>query len=78
MVDVDAVDEFADLRRQVEQLRAENARLCRLLELRGQDTKPSPEQLAAPLAAPGLVTMASPARDKLALFTDRFRARADG
>ncbi|MFV2103957.1 TOTE conflict system archaeo-eukaryotic primase domain-containing protein [Micromonospora sp. LOL_024] len=26
---------------------------------------------------PGLVTMASPTRDKLALFADRFRARAD-
>lgn len=71
------MDEFADLRREVERLRAENARLSRLLELRGQDTAPSPEQLSAPVAAPGLVTMASPVADKLALFADRFRARAD-
>jgi hypothetical protein len=54
------------LRREVERLRAENARLSRLLELRGQDTAPSPEQLSAPAAAPGLVTMASPVADKLA------------
>lgn len=69
--------EFVDLRREVERLRAENARLARLLELRGQDTAAAPEQLSAPVEPPGLVTMASPARDKLALFADRFRARAD-
>jgi hypothetical protein len=77
MVGVGAVEEFADLRREVERLRAENARLSRLLGLRGQDTAPAPEQLAAPVAAPGLVTMASSARDKLALFTNLFQARAD-
>ncbi|MEU8372182.1 hypothetical protein AB0C22_03565 [Micromonospora sp. NPDC048894] len=33
-----SVAEFVDLRREVERLRAENARLVRLLELRGQDT----------------------------------------
>jgi superfamily II DNA or RNA helicase len=71
------VDEFADLRREVDRLRAENARLSRLLELRGQDTAVAPEQLSAPVAVPGLVTMASPVADKLALFADRFRARAD-
>jgi len=71
------VDEFVDLRSEVERLRAENARLSRLLELRGQDTAPAPEQLSAPVAAPGLVTMASPVADKLALFADRFRARVD-
>jgi superfamily II DNA or RNA helicase len=70
-------DEFVDLRREVERLQAENARLSRLLELRGQDTAPAPEQLSAPVAAPGLVTMASPVADKLALFADRFRARVD-
>ena len=69
--------EFADLRREVHRLRAENARLSRLLELRGQDTAPSPEQLSAAVAAPGMVTMASPVADKLALFADRFRARSD-
>src|SRR4051812_36656390 len=74
---VGSVDEFAGLRREVERLRAENGRLSRLLELRGQDTTPAPEQLSAPVVAPGLVTMASPAADKLALFADRFRARVD-
>jgi hypothetical protein len=63
------------LRRDLERLRAENARLSRLLELRGQDTTPSPEQLST--TAPGLVTMASPVADKLALFADRFAARTD-
>lgn len=72
-----SVAEFVDLRREVERLRAENARLARLLELHGQDTTAAPEQLSAPVEPPGLVTMASPTRDKLALFADRFRARAD-
>ena len=49
--------------------------LARLLQLRGQDTAPSAEQLAVP--APGLITMASPEQDKLALYADRFRARTD-
>lgn len=71
------MEEFADLRREVERLRAENARLSRLLELRGQDTAPTPQQLAAPVVAPGPVTMASPVRDKLALFTNLFQARTD-
>ena len=79
MVSVDAVtaNEFAGLRRELERLRAENARLSRLLDLRGQDTAPAPEQLSAAVAAPGLVTMASPVADKLALYDDRFRARTD-
>jgi hypothetical protein len=67
--------EAAGLRRDLERFRAENARLSRLLELRGQDTAPSPEQLST--TAPGLVTMASPVADKLALFADRFAARTD-
>ncbi|WP_245714620.1 TOTE conflict system archaeo-eukaryotic primase domain-containing protein [Micromonospora inyonensis] len=72
-----SVAEFVDLRREVERLRAENTRLARLLKLRGQDTTAAPEQLSAPVEPPGLVTMASPTRDNLALFADRFRARAD-
>ncbi|WP_232323922.1 DEAD/DEAH box helicase [Catenuloplanes japonicus] len=71
------MDEFADLRREVERLRAENARLSRLLEIRGKDTVPAPEQLTTPAAVPGLVTMGSPVADKLTLFAALFRARAD-
>jgi hypothetical protein len=61
------------LQRELDRLRAENARLTRLLDLRGQDTAPAHDQLAVP--APALVTMASPTQDKLALYADRFRAR---
>jgi hypothetical protein len=39
--------ELARLRRELERLRVENARLVRLLDLRGQDTAPVPEQLSA-------------------------------
>jgi len=42
MVRVGSVDEFVGLRREVERLWAENARLSRLLELRDQDTAPAP------------------------------------
>ena len=55
--------------------RAEIARLARLLDLRGRDTAPAPEQLAVP--APALVMNSSPTPEKLALYADRFRARAD-
>ena len=66
--------EHAQLRRELDRLRAENARLSRLLNLRGQDTTPASEQLAAP---PAMVTMASSVEDKLALYADLFRARTD-
>jgi hypothetical protein len=75
--DLVAESEVARLRHELEWLRAENGRLSRLLELRGQSTAPAPEQLSAAVSAPGLVTMASPLADKLALFADRFRARSD-
>ncbi len=68
--------ELEQLRRELDRLRAENSRLARLLHIRGQDTTPSPEQLAAP-RHPGIVTMASPADDKLMLYADLFRARTD-
>jgi hypothetical protein len=79
MDSVEAMTEngFARLLRELEQLRAENVRLSRLLDLRGQDTAPAPEQLSAAIASPGLVTMSSPVEDKLALYADRFGARAD-
>jgi superfamily II DNA or RNA helicase len=76
-VDVVTEGEIARLRRELERLRAENMRLSRLLDLRGQGTAPAPEQLSAAVAAPGLVAMSSPVEDKLALFADRFRARTD-
>ncbi|MFF5233867.1 DEAD/DEAH box helicase family protein [Dactylosporangium sp. NPDC000521] len=75
--DVTVESELARLRRELERLRAENVRLSRLLDLQGQDTAPPPEQLSAAVAPPGLVQMASPVADKLALYVDRFRARAD-
>lgn len=76
-VDAIAADETARLRRELERLRVENVRLSRLLELRGQDTAPAPEQPSAAVTAPGSVTMSSPVEHKLALYADRFRARAD-
>ncbi|MEU0559381.1 DEAD/DEAH box helicase family protein [Dactylosporangium sp. NPDC006015] len=75
--DVTVESELVRLRRELERLRAENVRLSRLLDLRGQDTAPAPEQLSVAVAPPGLVHMASPVADKLALYADRFRARAD-
>ncbi len=77
VVGVSVDGEIVGLRRELVRLRAENARLSRLLDLRGLDTAPAPEQLAAPVTPPGLVTMASPVQDKLALYADRFRARTD-
>lgn len=77
VVDVAVDGELERLRRELERLRAENVRLSRLLDLRGQDTAPAPEQLSASVAPPGLVGMSSPVADKLALYIDRFRARAD-
>jgi superfamily II DNA or RNA helicase len=76
-VDAIAADDAARLRRELERLRVENVRLSRLLELRGQDTAPAPEQLSAAVTAPGSVTMSSPVEHKLALYADRFRARPD-
>ena len=64
-------DELIRVRRELERVRAENVRLSRLLDLRGRDTAPAPEQLAA--ARP--VTMSSTVEEKLALYGDLFRAR---
>jgi superfamily II DNA or RNA helicase len=71
------VEEVARLRRELERLREENQRLSRLLELRGSEATPTPEQPAVAPPSGGIVTMASPVSDKLVLFTDLFRARTD-
>lgn len=70
-------DPTVALRRELDRLRAENARLTRLLGLRAGQTDPAPAQAAIPLPAPGMVTMASSTDDKIALFADRFRTRRD-
>lgn len=70
-------DPTVALRRELDRLRAENARLTRLLGLRAGQTDPAPAQAAIPLPAPGMVTMASSNDDKIALFADRFRTRRD-
>lgn len=66
--------EIALLSRELDRLREENARLSRLLELRGWDTAPAAEQPAMPLAAPGMVTMGSSLEDKLRLYAEIGRA----
>jgi hypothetical protein len=76
-VSATAEDEVDQLRRELRRLRAENERLARLLEIQGQDTAPAPEQPVAGLAPSGVVTMDSPAADKLALYADLFSARTD-
>lgn len=73
---MDAQKPPASLLRELEHLRQENARLSRLLALRG-DTVPADEQPAIPVRQPGLVTHDSPLTDKLTLYADLFRARRD-
>jgi superfamily II DNA or RNA helicase len=70
------INDIEPLCRELSRLRAENARLARLLDLRG-DVVPPAEQPAAALAPPGLVTIGSSSADKLALYRSLFRARAD-
>lgn len=73
-VSMDAQRSPTALLRELERLRQENARLSKLLELRG-DTVPADEQPAIPVRRPGLVTHDSPTGDKLALYADLFQAR---
>ena len=76
-VDVGVDSELDRLRAELGRLRAENVRLSRLLELRGQDTAPAPEQLSVTVVPPGLVVMSSSVEDKLALYLGLFRVRTD-
>ncbi|MPZ00910.1 MAG: helicase [Actinophytocola sp.] len=72
------VDELAALRAQVARLKAENARLARLLELRpGDRVPPGPTQTGIFDAQPGSVHAASPAGEKVAFFGSLFAARTD-
>lgn len=71
-------DELAEQRSLVEQLRSENARLLRLLELTPrQAAAPGPAQVGWFEAAPGPVAADSPSELKGALFAALFAARTD-
>jgi hypothetical protein len=70
--------EVAALHGQVTQLRAENARLLRLLELTPQQARlPDPVQTGIFDAAPGAVHAGSPPAMKVAFFRALFAARTD-
>ena len=70
--------ELAALRTQVAQLRAENARLLRLLDLTPQQARPpAPAQAGIFDAAPGTIHAGTPPTVKVAFFRALFAARTD-
>jgi superfamily II DNA or RNA helicase len=70
--------DLAELRSEVGRLRAENARLRRLLELTPEQAKaPGPAQTAIFDAAPGGVHAGSPPAAKVAFYASLFAARTD-
>jgi hypothetical protein len=70
--------ELAALRDEVSRLRAENARLLRLLELSPQQARPpAPAQTAIFDAEPGAVHAGSPPEAKVAFYAALFGARTD-
>jgi hypothetical protein len=73
-----ASDRAAELERELARLRAENARLLRLLEMLPQQARP-PEatQTGLFLDRPGPVTASSSAGDKIRFFRTLFAARRD-
>jgi hypothetical protein len=74
----DLDDERSALRDEVARLRAENARLLRLLELTPREARPpGPVQTGVFDAAPGPVQADSPAAAKVAFFAALFGARRD-
>lgn len=80
--DADAVaaldGELSELRREVARLRAENARLLRLLELTPRQARPpGPAQTAIFDATPGAVAVDSPPSAKVAFYAALFGARTD-
>jgi hypothetical protein len=74
----DLDDELSALRDEVSRLRAENARLLRLLELTPREARPPGSvQTGVFDAAPGPVHASSPAAAKVAFFATLFTARPD-
>jgi superfamily II DNA or RNA helicase len=72
------VDELSALRDEVTRLRAENARLLRLLELNPQQARPpGPVQTGVFDGQPGPVHAGSPAAAKVKFFAALFAARPD-
>ncbi len=70
--------DLAGLRAEVERLRAENARLLRLLELTPAHARPpGPAETAIFETAPGGVHAGSPPADKVAFYATLFAARTD-
>ena len=70
--------ELAQLRDQVARLRAESARLLRLLELTPAEARaPGPVQTGMLDATPGAVHAGSPPEVKVAFYAALFAARAD-
>ena len=71
-------DELSALRDEVTRLRAENARLLRLLELNPQQARPpGPVQTGVFDGQPGPVHAGSPAAAKVKFFAALFAARPD-
>jgi hypothetical protein len=71
-------DGASELEAELQRLRAENARLLRLLELSpAQARPPAPTQTGIFHTQPGPVTGASSARDKVRFFRSLFAARPD-
>ena len=67
-----------ELEAELQRLRAENARLLRLLELSpAQARPPGPTQTGIFHTQPGPVTGVSSARDKVRFFRSLFAARSD-
>jgi superfamily II DNA or RNA helicase len=71
-------DDRVVLRAEVDQLRAENARLQRLLDLRpGESRPPGPTQIGIFDSPPGAVHNGSSSEEKIAFFRALFAARTD-
>jgi superfamily II DNA or RNA helicase len=76
--EINVVRELDDLQIQLARLRAENARLLRLLQLTpAQARPPGPAQTGIFDRAPGFVDASSPPTAKVAFFRALFRARDD-